>query len=53
MLAGDPMLRSFTATKEQRAITFACLNYNQPAAPETNGLPTKNCAEYVISVNSQ
>lgn len=42
MLAGDPMLRSYTDTKEQRAITFACLNSNQ-ASPETHELPNKNC----------
>lgn len=48
MLAGDPMLRSFTATKEQRAMTFACLG--GAPSPETNGFPNKNCPKYV-SIN--
>jgi len=42
MLAGDPFLRSYTDSKEQRAVSFACLDYNNPG-PETRGFPTKNC----------
>ncbi|OBT89611.1 hypothetical protein VE02_01762 [Pseudogymnoascus sp. 03VT05] len=40
MLAGDPMLRSFTNTLEQRAISFACLGTN---TKETNEIPNINC----------
>ena len=43
MVAGNPYLRSYTGTVEAQAISFACLNYNGPATPETNGLPTVNC----------
>ncbi|KAF8467322.1 hypothetical protein BDZ91DRAFT_771969 [Kalaharituber pfeilii] len=42
MLAGDPFLRSFSGTPEQKAVSFACLDYNNPS-PETPGFPTKNC----------
>ncbi|KAF8418952.1 WSC-domain-containing protein [Tirmania nivea] len=42
MLAGDPYLRSYTNNKEQRAVSYACLDYNNPE-PETPGFPTKNC----------
>ena len=42
MLAGDPMLRSYTETKEQKAINFACLDFSNPG-PETQGFPNKNC----------
>lgn len=42
MLAGDPLLRSFSNTSEQKAVSFACLDYSQPS-PETPGFPTKNC----------
>ncbi|OBT64345.1 hypothetical protein VE03_05813 [Pseudogymnoascus sp. 23342-1-I1] len=40
MLAGDPMLRSFTSTLEQRAISFACLGTD---TKETNEIPNINC----------
>ncbi|KFY57996.1 hypothetical protein V496_06292 [Pseudogymnoascus sp. VKM F-4515 (FW-2607)] len=40
MLAGDPMLRSFTNTLEQRAISFACLGTD---TKETNEIPNINC----------
>ncbi|RPB22743.1 WSC-domain-containing protein [Terfezia boudieri ATCC MYA-4762] len=44
MLAGDPLLRSYTDNKEQRAVSFACLDHNNPG-PETPGFPTKNCPD--------
>ncbi|KFX92577.1 hypothetical protein V490_05312 [Pseudogymnoascus sp. VKM F-3557] len=40
MLAGDPMLRSFSNTLEQRAISFACLGTD---TKETNEMPNINC----------
>lgn len=40
MLAGDPMLRSFNDTLEQRAISFACLGTD---TKETNEIPSINC----------
>jgi hypothetical protein len=40
MVAGNSLLRSYTATLEQKAISFACLGTNEPASP---GLPSKNC----------
>lgn len=40
MLAGDPMLRSFSDTLEQRAISFACLGTD---TKETNEIPSINC----------
>lgn len=40
MLAGNPMLRSFSNTLEQRAINYACLGVS---GPETNHLPLQNC----------
>lgn len=42
MLAGDPLLRSYTDNKEQRAVSYACLDYSNPS-PETPGFPKKNC----------
>lgn len=42
MLAGDPLSRSYSDTKEQNAVNFACLNYSK-AGPETPGFPAKNC----------
>jgi len=40
MLAGNPTLRSFSPTLEQRAINFNCLGSGQP---ETNEIPNYNC----------
>ncbi|OBT83248.1 hypothetical protein VE02_08150 [Pseudogymnoascus sp. 03VT05] len=40
MLAGDPMLRSFSNTLEQPAINFACLGTD---TKETNEIPNINC----------
>jgi hypothetical protein len=40
MLAGDPMLRSFSDTLEQKAINFNCLGTSNP---ETNEMPNYNC----------
>lgn len=40
MLAGNPFLRSFSPTLEQRAINYACLG---ESGPETNHLPKRNC----------
>lgn len=42
MLAGDSQLRSNTKTLEQRAVSYACLDYSKPG-PETPGFPAKNC----------
>lgn len=41
MLAGNPMLRSFSPTLEQRAINFNCLG--AAGKPETNEIPDYNC----------
>lgn len=40
MLAGNPHLRSFKNTLEQRAISFACLGVS---GPETHEIPSHNC----------
>ncbi|KAF6839010.1 wsc domain-containing protein [Colletotrichum plurivorum] len=40
MLAGDPRLRSFNNTLEQRAISYVCLGNG---GPQTNGFPNRNC----------
>lgn len=40
MLAGDPTLRSYTDTPEQKAISYNCLGTN---APETKGFPKIKC----------
>lgn len=45
MLAGNPMSRSFSQTDAQKAINYACLNYNGGGGPETNELPNKKCPE--------
>ncbi|KAL7273681.1 hypothetical protein RUND412_003453 [Rhizina undulata] len=42
MVAGDPMLRSYSDDLSQGAISFACIDYNNPSA-EINGLPNNNC----------
>lgn len=49
MLAGDPFLRSYSDTLEQKAISYACLGVN---GPETNSFPDKNCPGYVIPTAS-
>lgn len=41
MLAGDPKLRSFSNTLEQRAISYVCLG----AGGQTNEFPNKNCKD--------
>jgi hypothetical protein len=43
MVAGSPFDRSYKDTIEASARTFACLNYNGPATPQTNAFPTTNC----------
>ncbi|KAF4991656.1 hypothetical protein FGRMN_7668 [Fusarium graminum] len=40
MLAGNPFLRSFNNTLEQRAISYACLGVS---GPETHEIPPHNC----------
>jgi hypothetical protein len=40
MLAGNPFLRSFKDTLEQKAISFACLGV---PGPETHSIPNTNC----------
>ncbi|KAF5573947.1 WSC domain-containing protein [Fusarium pseudoanthophilum] len=40
MLAGNPHLRSFKNTLEQRAISYACLGVS---GPETHEIPPHNC----------
>lgn len=43
MVAGDPMKRSYGNDFESAAINYACLNFNGPATPETNGFPANKC----------
>jgi hypothetical protein len=43
MVAGDPFLRSEGTGHEREAISYACLDYNGPAKPETPGFPNYNC----------
>ncbi len=43
MVAGNPFARSYTGALDAQAITYACLNYDGPPTPETNGFPTTNC----------
>ncbi|OLN81142.1 WSC domain-containing protein-like protein 6 [Colletotrichum chlorophyti] len=40
MLAGDPKLRSYNNTLEQRAISYVCLGNS---GPQTSGFPGRNC----------
>ncbi|TGZ81697.1 WSC-domain-containing protein [Ascodesmis nigricans] len=40
MLAGNPMLRSYTNTEAQNAISFACLG---GGVPESNSIPNVKC----------
>ena len=42
MLAGNPLLRNYTDTVEQQAISYACLGVS---GPETPGFPTQNCPD--------
>jgi Domain of unknown function (DUF1996)/WSC domain len=44
MVAGDPMKRSYGNDFESAAINYACLNFNGPATPETNGFPNNKCS---------
>lgn len=44
MIAGSPGLKTFSDTLEQRAISYACIDYNHPS-PETHSLPTTNCPQ--------
>ncbi|BFZ58725.1 hypothetical protein PYCC9005_005790 [Savitreella phatthalungensis] len=43
MLAGNPLKRSYDGSLEAQAISYHCLDYNNPAIPETHGFPTQNC----------
>jgi hypothetical protein len=43
MTAGNPMLRSDTKDISSAAKSFACLNYEGPATPETQHFPETNC----------
>lgn len=45
MLAGDPFRRNFTGDFAAQAVSYACLDYNGPAKPETNGFPDYNCPD--------
>lgn len=47
MLAGDPFVRNYTGTFAAQAVSYACLNYNGPATPQTNALPDTNCPDGV------
>lgn len=38
------MKRSYGNDFESAAINYACLNFNGPATPETNGFPTNKCS---------
>jgi hypothetical protein len=42
MLAGNPLLRNYTDTLEQQAISFACLGVS---GPETPHFPAQNCPQ--------
>ena len=43
MVAGDPFKRSGGTDFASQAISYACLNFNAPATPETPSFPTTNC----------
>ena len=45
MVAGDPFKRNVTTNFAGQAISYACMNYNAPATPETPGFPTTNCPD--------
>ena len=54
MLAGDPMLRSYSESiNDSRSIRFRCLSgtdtSGQGAGPDTPGMPTTNCVGGVRS----
>ncbi|TVY83581.1 WSC domain-containing protein [Lachnellula suecica] len=42
MLAGDPLLRNYSDTAEQNAVSFACLGTN---SAQTNGFPSTKCPD--------
>lgn len=41
-MAGNPLLRNYTDTVEQQAISYACLGVS---GPETHAFPTQNCPD--------
>ncbi|KAJ5974956.1 hypothetical protein N7481_008663 [Penicillium waksmanii] len=43
MIAGSPFDRQYKDTIAADARSFACLNYDGPATPQTNGFPKTNC----------
>jgi hypothetical protein len=43
MIAGDPFKRKETKDFAGQAVSFACLDYDGPAKPETKGFPNYNC----------
>lgn len=43
MLAGNPNARSNAGTLESQAISYHCLDYTNPAIPETPYIPTQPC----------
>jgi len=45
MIAGNPFQRNYTGDFAAQAISFACLDYNAPAKPETNEMPNYNCPD--------
>ena len=44
MIAGNPMKRTSDQSLESQAISYACIDYNNPTA-ETGALPQKNCPQ--------
>jgi len=45
MVAGNPFKRSPGNDFASQAISFGCLNFNEPATPETPNFPTTNCPD--------
>jgi hypothetical protein len=45
MLTGDPDVRNNTGSPASKAISWACLNFNGPATPETPGFANTNCPD--------
>ncbi|CCG82299.1 WSC domain protein [Taphrina deformans PYCC 5710] len=45
MLAGNPNVRSYLGTLESQAISYHCLNYSDPAIPETHNFPSTACPD--------
>ncbi|KAI0301541.1 hypothetical protein B0F90DRAFT_1628431 [Multifurca ochricompacta] len=43
ILTGNPYVRSYAGTPESRAISWMCLNFNGPPAPQTPGFTNTNC----------